>query len=163
MHPDDTASWSERESVSLLDSGRDVSTRNSQFHYRDGQTSQTSETEPQPEELQPPPPPRQTLKVRRRRTTMVQNHHEELENAMDQRPMHVYPGLWAPSAASTPHDLIDPTYVQPPRSAELSSLPTASTAEEILENVKYLAPEQLLDMARQYDEMYRITAGMYAQ
>jgi hypothetical protein len=60
--------------------------RNFQFHYRDGHMPQTPEPEPQPEELQPPPPPRQTLKVRRRRTTMVQQHND-VDFAMDQRPI----------------------------------------------------------------------------
>lgn len=70
--------------------------RNFQFHYRDGQIPQTPEPESQPDELQPPPPPRQTLKVRRRRTTMVQ-HQDELDQAMDQRPI---PTIEAPELHS---------------------------------------------------------------
>ncbi|KAF1848575.1 uncharacterized protein K460DRAFT_279675 [Cucurbitaria berberidis CBS 394.84] len=60
--------------------------RNFMFHYRDGPAPRTPEPESQPEELQPPPPPRQVLKVRRRRTTLVINH-DDMEDAMDQRPI----------------------------------------------------------------------------
>ncbi|KAF2822814.1 hypothetical protein CC86DRAFT_72605 [Ophiobolus disseminans] len=138
--------------------------KNFQFHYRDGQIPQTPEPESQPEDIQPPPPPRQTLRVRRRRTTMVQ-HQDEMDHAMDQRPIPTIeaPELHSEISSDLPAlaPIQDDAYLSPGFSYSRMMSPPKTPVAQMRTVLSYDGPQDWddLDLSSQSETSSRPTSS----